>query len=80
MTLEQIRRSKFIVAQLEREDRTRAIPMVVFSNHHRFTAGTRFDYGFLQIALDEGYSVLFIGSEIPERMAFTRGELGRETP
>jgi hypothetical protein len=80
MSLGLIKRSKFIVAQLEREDRIHAIPMVVFSNHHRFTSGTRFDYAFLQIALDEGYSVLFIGSEVPERMAFTRGELGTENP
>ena len=31
--------------------------VVVESNHPRFTRGTRFDFGFLRIATDEGYSV-----------------------
>lgn len=33
------------------------IPWVVTSTHKRFIPGTRFDYGFLQIALSEGYEV-----------------------
>lgn len=33
------------------------IPVVVKSTHPRFVAGTRFDYGFLKIALREGYDV-----------------------
>lgn len=33
------------------------IPWVVSSTHPRFVAGTQFDYGFLQIALGEGYDV-----------------------
>lgn len=34
------------------------IPWVVCSTHERFVEGTRFDYGFLQIALRDGYEVL----------------------
>lgn len=61
---------KYIVAQLERENSEYgSIPEVVISNHPRFVMGTRFDYGFLHIALDEGYTVFFIPREIPERLA-----------
>lgn len=34
------------------------IPMVAESNHPKYVPGTRFDYGYLAAALDEGYSVL----------------------
>lgn len=30
---------------------------VVYSDHKRFTKGTRFDFGFLQIANDEGFII-----------------------
>ena len=30
---------------------------VIYSNHKRFTEGTRFDFGFMQIASDEGYII-----------------------
>jgi hypothetical protein len=30
---------------------------VVYSDHKRFTKGTRFDFGFLSIASDEGYVI-----------------------
>lgn len=30
---------------------------VVASDHYRFTKGTRFDFGFLQVANSEGYIV-----------------------
>lgn len=30
---------------------------VVFSNHPRFKKGSRFDFGFMQIACDDGYIV-----------------------
>lgn len=33
------------------------IPYVVEGNHPRFKTGTRFDYGFLQVALQDGYQV-----------------------
>ena len=34
------------------------IPYVEQSNHPRFVKGTRFDYGFLKIALENGYEVV----------------------
>jgi hypothetical protein len=33
------------------------LPFVIDSDHPRFDRGTRFDYGFLKIALSEGYDV-----------------------
>lgn len=30
---------------------------VVYSTHERFTKGTRFDFGFLQVASKEGYII-----------------------
>lgn len=33
------------------------IPMVVYSDHPRFVPGTRFDWGFVKIALSGGYSI-----------------------
>jgi len=30
---------------------------VVYSDHQRFTKGTRFDFGFLNIASNEGYII-----------------------
>ena len=30
---------------------------VVLSNHERFTVGYRFDFGFMQIASNEGYFI-----------------------
>lgn len=30
---------------------------VVYSNHSRFTEGTRFDYGFMNIASGEGFII-----------------------
>lgn len=30
---------------------------VVYSNHKRFVTGSRFDYGFMGIASDEGYII-----------------------
>ena len=58
---------KFIVAMLRPEAGIyKAIPYVISSNHPRFSVGTRFDYGFLQMSLREGYTVTFIGNEIGE--------------
>ncbi len=31
---------------------------VVESNHERFTVGSRFDFGFFNIATDEGYVII----------------------
>lgn len=69
---------KFIVAQLELENSEYgSIPVVLLSNHPWFVPGTRFDYGFLHISLDEGYSVFFIAREIPERVAIWKDEMQR---
>jgi hypothetical protein len=58
--------SKFIVAMLRPEGgQYNSCPYVIESNHPRFVAESRFDYGFLQIALAEGYNVLFVGNTIP---------------
>jgi hypothetical protein len=77
--LEPIRTERYIIAQMEREDsQYGSIPVVVFSNHPRFVAGTRFDYGFLHISLDEGYSVFFIGRFIPERAAIWKDGVQRD--
>lgn len=68
-----------IVAQIQLEKSEYEVcPVVVVSNHPRFKEGSRFDYGFLRIALDEGYSVLFIGTKYPERMKLWKdGSLNR---
>jgi len=42
------------------------IPVVTESEHPRFTQGTRFDYGFLQVSLRDGYSVLLKQAERTE--------------
>ena len=31
---------------------------VVESDHERFAAGTRFDFGFFSVATDEGYTIV----------------------
>jgi len=33
------------------------IPIVIESDHPRFVVGTRLDWGFVQVALDNGYTV-----------------------
>jgi len=48
---------KLIICRMEKEG-SDCIPVVVHSNHPRFVPGHRFDYGFLRIALSEGYSVM----------------------
>lgn len=35
------------------------IPVVVASNHPRFIPGTRFDYGFMQVSLRDGYCISY---------------------
>jgi hypothetical protein len=39
------------------------IPVVVESDHERFTPGTRFDLGFVNTALRAGYQVVIIPDE-----------------
>jgi len=36
------------------------VPIVITSNHPRFQPKTRFDYGFLKVALAQGYAVLIL--------------------
>ena len=35
------------------------IPVVKKSNHHRFVEGTRFDYGFMCVSLEDGYTIYY---------------------
>lgn len=58
---------KYIVVQWKYDDREPKIydhsaMRVVCSNHPRFKDGTRFDYGFMGIASDEGYVVTVLPS------------------
>lgn len=46
------------------------IPVVIASNHPRFQPGNRFDYGFLQVALAQGYTVIIL----PTGKSMTEGE------
>lgn len=43
---------------------------VIISDHERFSAGTRFDFGFFSIATDEGYTIISLPMD--EYMVFTR--------
>lgn len=64
LTLEALsRKSKIIVAKIVCEGTNREgariyNPYVIASTHPRYTPTKRFDYGFMQIALDEGYTVI----------------------
>ena len=55
---------KFIVVQnlLENSNYGAAL-RVVRSNHPRFYDGSRFDYGFMGIAITEGYTITVLPSE-----------------
>lgn len=35
------------------------IPRVIKSSHSRFGVGTRFDYGFMHVSLEDGYSIQY---------------------
>ena len=49
---------KYIIAKINPESTVYGCcPYVVESTHGRFTNGTRFDYGFMQVALSQGYLV-----------------------
>lgn len=41
-------------------DMNGVIPKVLISTHPRFVRGTRFDYGYLEVALRDGYMVLIL--------------------
>jgi hypothetical protein len=36
---------------------------VIKSTHERFTEGTRFDFGFLKIATEQGYTIISLPFE-----------------
>ena len=36
---------------------------VIESDHSRFSKGTRFDYGFLSIATDQGYTIISLPTD-----------------
>ena len=36
---------------------------VIESDHERFSKGTRFDYGFFNVATDEGYRIISLPME-----------------
>ena len=38
---------------------------VIISDHERFTKGTRFDYGFFNIATKEGYTIISLPMNEP---------------
>ena len=49
---------KFIVVQRKPELSIYGSAMYILaSSHERFTVGERFDYGFMQIAEQEGYTI-----------------------
>ena len=54
---------KKITARMEKDsvqpykDWGNKIPRVIESNHPRFVNGTRLDWGFVQVALEDGYAV-----------------------
>ncbi len=39
---------------------------VIESDHERFSVGTRFDYGFFNIATDEGYTIISLPMDLAE--------------
>lgn len=58
---------KFIVVQWIPESSNYGQAMrVIRSNHKRFIDGTRFDFGFLEIATDEGYTITVLPREKPK--------------
>lgn len=43
---------------------------VIESDHERFVVGSRFDYGFFNIATDEGYTIVSIPMDAAFRETF----------
>jgi len=57
------------------------IPMVVESNHPRFRVGTRLDWGFVSVSLQDGYDVHIkapSNERIAEAIAVYEGEHGKQ--
>jgi len=53
---------------------------VICSNHPRFNNGSRFDYGFLDIASCEGYTITILPSKETLDKRWKDGDLVEETP
>lgn len=71
---------KFIVAQLLPDgNQYRDSMRVVRSNHPRFVDDSRFDYGFMGIALCEGYTITVLPSEGSLDPKWKDGDLVEET-
>ena len=52
---------KTIVVKWMPEDSMYGKAMIVIaSDHERFSNGTRFDYGFLNVAISEGYTIIIL--------------------
>ena len=57
---------KLIIVQWVEEDRSFGYDQamrVIMSNHERFVVGSRFDYGFFNIATNEGYLIISLPME-----------------
>ena len=55
---------KFIVVQWFKEDSIYKKQMrVMQSTHPRFVNGSRFDFGFMEIAIDEGFAITVLPSD-----------------
>ena len=39
------------------------IPVVLLSSHPDYGPETRFDYGYMQVALEQGYSIFLLNGE-----------------
>jgi len=73
---------KVIVAQYTNDwiqpysDGGGGIPVVISSNHPQYQVGNRFDYGFLQVALAQGYTIIILstGKAMTESEAEVYGE------
>jgi hypothetical protein len=47
-----------VVKWVEENSMYKKAMRVIESNHPRFVIGSRFDYGFFNIATDEGYTII----------------------
>ncbi len=57
---------KTIIAKWVEEEENfayRGCMYVIYSDHERFTVGTRFDFGFFNIATKEGYTIISLPME-----------------
>ena len=50
--------NKTIICEIGPDDQYPWAMYVVASGHPRFVVGSRFDFGFMKIALNEGYTVI----------------------